>query len=51
MLDDYLKLQEQMAKRDHRTIGQKQDLFHFTSLTPGSALVYPHGTIIYNKLM
>lgn len=50
MLESYLKEQEELGKRDHRTIGQKQDLFHFTTHSPGSALFYPHGTVILNRL-
>lgn len=50
-LDEYLKQQEELAKRDHRNIGPKQDLFNFTTLAPGCALFYPHGTVIYNRLV
>lgn len=50
-LDEYLKQQEELAKRDHRTIGPKQELFNFTTLAPGCALFYPHGTVIYNRLV
>jgi threonyl-tRNA synthetase len=50
-LDEYLKNQEEIAKRDHRIIGTKQRLFGFTNLSPGSALFLPHGTIIYNRLI
>lgn len=51
MLDEYLKQQEELAKRDHRNIGPKQKLFNFTQLSPGSAIFYPRGAIVYNKLM
>ena len=51
LLDEYLRVQEELAKRDHRNIGPKQDLFHFTTLSPGSALFYPNGAVIYNRLM
>lgn len=51
MLDEYLKQQEELAKRDHRNIGPKQDLFHFHTMAAGSAMFFPHGTVIYNKLL
>jgi threonyl-tRNA synthetase len=50
-LDEYLKQQEELAKRDHRNIGPKQDLFHFTTMSAGSAMFFPHGTVIYNRLI
>lgn len=50
LLDQYIQAQEQLAKRDHRNIGPKQNLFHFTTFSPGSALFYPHGTVIYSRL-
>lgn len=50
-LDEYVKIQEELAKRDHRNIGPQQRLFDFTDLSPGCALFYPHGTVIYNRLM
>lgn len=49
-LKEYEKNQMELAKRDHRNIGPKQDLFHFTTFSPGSALFYPHGTVIYSRL-
>ena len=36
---------------DHRLIGKKQKLFFFHEYSPGSCFFYPHGTIIYNKLV
>lgn len=50
LLDEYLRVQEELAKRDHRNVGPKQDLFHFTTFSPGSALFYPNGTILYTRL-
>jgi threonyl-tRNA synthetase len=40
-----------LAKRDHRNIGPQQNLFNFTDLSPGCALFYPHGTVIFNRLI
>jgi len=37
--------------RDHRKIGQQQELFFFHKWSPGSAFFLPHGTRVYNKLM
>ena len=41
---------EEAAKRDHRKIGQDQELFFFHPLSPGSAFFLPHGMIIYQAL-
>jgi threonyl-tRNA synthetase len=41
---------EEAAKRDHRKIGQEQELFFFHQMSPGSAFFLPHGMIIYNAL-
>jgi threonyl-tRNA synthetase len=43
-----MKLAEE---RDHRRIGQQQELFFFHKWSPGSAFFLPHGTRIYNKLV
>lgn len=48
---EHKKFLEEAAKRDHRKIGQDQELFFFHELSPGSALWLPHGTRIYNTLM
>jgi threonyl-tRNA synthetase len=50
-LDEYVKIQEELAKRDHRNIGPQQGLFNFTELAPGCALFEAHGTVIYNRLL
>lgn len=41
---------EEAAKRDHRKIGQDQELFFFHQHSPGSAFFLPNGMIIYNAL-
>ena len=38
-------------KVDHRFIGNSQKLFFYSEYSPGSCFFYPHGTIIYNKLV
>jgi threonyl-tRNA synthetase len=43
-------LLEEAAKRDHRKIGQDQELFFFHQMSPGSAFFLPHGMIIYNAM-
>lgn len=49
-LDEHIHFIEEAAKRDHRVIGQQQNLFHFHQLSPGSGFWYPYGAKIYNKL-
>lgn len=50
-LDEYLRLQEEAEKRDHRKIGKDQELF-FIDETVGKGLVMwlPNGTIIRNEI-
>jgi threonyl-tRNA synthetase len=50
-LKEWERIQEEIAKRDHRTIGKQQELFFFHPLSPGSCFFLPHGTRIYNKLI
>lgn len=47
----YLHMIEEAKKRDHRLLGQNQELFFFHELSPGSSFFLPHGTRVYNKLM
>ena len=49
-LDEYLKLQEEIEKRDHRKLGEKLDLFSFHDLAPAAAFWHPKGMIILNEL-
>jgi threonyl-tRNA synthetase len=50
-LKEYLTQLEEAKKRDHRVVGQNQELFFFHPLSPGSCFFLPHGTRIYNTLM
>ena len=50
-LKEYQAFQAEAAKRDHRVIGQNQELFFFHPLSPGSCFFLPHGTRIYNTLL
>lgn len=49
-LEEHKTMLEEAAKRDHRKIGQEQELFFFHQMSPGSAFFLPHGMIIYNAL-
>lgn len=49
-LDDYLKLQDEIAKRDHRTLGPKLGLFLFHELAPGIPFLEPNGMVVRNEL-
>eukprot|EP01121_Diplochlamys_sp_Union-15-3_P005633 TRINITY_DN1596_c0_g1_i1.p1 TRINITY_DN1596_c0_g1~~TRINITY_DN1596_c0_g1_i1.p1 ORF type:complete len:747 (-),score=168.90 TRINITY_DN1596_c0_g1_i1:3-2243(-) len=49
-LKEWLNIREEAEKRDHRKLGQKQSLFFFHPLSPGSCFFLPHGARIYNKL-
>lgn len=48
--DNYIILQKELEKRDHRKIGQDLKLFFFNDKSPGSCFFLPHGQRIYNKL-
>jgi len=50
-LKEWKTWQEEAHKRDHRKIGQEQDLFFFHELTPGSCFFLPKGAHIYNTLV
>lgn len=50
-LDEWVHIQEEAARRDHRTIGRQQDLFDMHQLSPGCGFMYPKGTWIYNNLV
>lgn len=49
-LDEHRHMLEEAAKRDHRKIGQEQELFFFHEKSPGSCFFLPHGMIIFNAL-
>src|SRR3989344_4567616 len=50
-LDDYLKLQEEAKKRDHKKLGPELDLFTFSELVgAGLPLWTPRGTLIRTLL-
>ncbi|MEK7123647.1 MAG: threonine--tRNA ligase, partial [Patescibacteria group bacterium] len=49
-LDDYLALQKEIEKRDHRKLGEKLDLFSFHDIAPGAPFWHPKGMIIFKEL-
>jgi threonyl-tRNA synthetase len=49
-LDAHLKLQEELAKRDHRVLGPKLGLFLFHEYSPGVPFYQPKGMVIRNEL-
>jgi len=49
-LRTYLKARAEAEARDHRTIGQKQDLFFFAEEAPGFPFWLPHGMILVREL-
>jgi len=50
-LQDYVKMQEEAEKRDHRKLGEKLDLFVFSDLVgPGLPLYTFRGTAILDEL-
>ena len=49
-LKQYLQLQEEAQKRDHRKIGAEMELFHFQEEAPGMAFWHPRGWTVYKLL-
>jgi threonyl-tRNA synthetase len=50
-LKEHLRLLEEAAKRDHRKIGQKLDLYSFHEEAPGMVFWHAKGMIIWNELL
>ena len=50
-LDDYLKMLEEAAKRDHRKLGKELDLFSLHEEGPGFPFFHPNGMVIRNELI
>ena len=51
MLSDYLFLQEEAKKRDHKLIGKQLDLFSFKEVAAGMVFLHPKGMFIWNRLL
>ena len=49
-LQEYVKMQEEAEKRDHKKLGRDLDLFSFHPEAPGSAFWHPKGMIVWNEL-
>lgn len=49
-LKSYLHRLEEAAKRDHRTLGKRLDLFHFQEEAPGMVFWHDHGWRIYGVI-
>lgn len=51
-LEEYIKMQEEAEKRDHRKIGVAMDLFHFEpDYAPGAVFWHPNGWTLFQKLI
>ena len=51
MLDEYIKMLEEAAKRDHRKLGKELDLFMLAPEGPGFPFFLPKGMILRNVLI
>lgn len=50
-LDEYIALQEEAKRRDHRKLGKELGIFHFDDMVgKGLALWLPNGTIMKNEV-
>ena len=49
-LEDFLTMQEEAEKRDHRKIGKEQELFSFHPAAPGDVFWHPKGLVIIKQL-
>jgi threonyl-tRNA synthetase len=51
-LNEFLKIQEEAAARDHRKLGREMDLFHFEpEYAPGAVFWHDKGYKIYRRLI
>ena len=51
-LDEFLKMQEEAAKRDNRKLGREMDLFHFEpEYAPGAVFWHDKGFKVYRRLI
>ena len=50
-LKAYLHFLEEAKKRNHRKIGEAQDLFSFHDEAPGMPFIHPKGMVIWNTLL
>jgi len=50
-LKEYLNFLEEAKKRNHRKIGEAQDLFSFHEEAPGMPFFHPKGMVLWNTLL
>ncbi|MBI9085382.1 MAG: threonine--tRNA ligase [Desulfobacterales bacterium] len=50
-LKAYLHFLEEAKKRNHRKIGEAQDLFSFHDEAPGMPFIHPKGMVVWNALL
>ncbi|MFV0246355.1 MAG: threonine--tRNA ligase [Mycoplasmatales bacterium] len=50
-LDNYLFVQEEAKKRDHRKLGKELELFFFSEYGPGFPIFLENGMIVKNELL
>ena len=50
-LNAYLHRLKEAEKRDHRKLGRKLDLFHFSDEAPGSVFWHPKGWALFRQLL
>lgn len=50
-LKEWRALREEAKRRDHRTIGRTQKLWHFHGYAPGAPIMLPHGARVFNGLV
>ena len=50
-LKSYLHFLEEAKRRNHRKIGEAQDLFSFHDEAPGMPFIHPKGMVIWNMLL
>ena len=51
LLEEYLKVLEEAAKRDHRKLGKELELFAFRDEAPGFPFYLPKGMVLKNTLI
>lgn len=50
-INEYIKFQEEIEKRDHKKLGLQLGLFMFHETAPGMPYWLPNGLILYNELI
>ena len=50
-LDEYMAMETERNKHDHKRIGKELELFETSPLSPGSPFFLPKGAVVYNELL